>query len=88
MLETVRSLAHTEAAREATTRNAKIEVMRRKQTKMEDELRKKSMEHEEAMHVTNERAHRFEQFLVFHMNQGFGGIDDDDDDDDDDEEDN
>ncbi|KAI5434151.1 hypothetical protein KIW84_021129 [Lathyrus oleraceus] len=52
MLETVRNLAHTEAA----ARNAEIEEMRRRQAKMEEELRRKTMEYEESMRVANERA--------------------------------
>lgn len=41
---------------------------------MDEELRRKIMEYEEAMRVGNERAHRLEQFVTSHMNQGFGGV--------------
>lgn len=71
MLKIARNLAHTEAA----TKNAEIEEMRRRQAEMEEELRRKALEYEEVMRVVNERAQRFEQFMILHMNQDFGGGD-------------
>lgn len=60
MLETVRNLMQIEATREATTRNAEMKEIRRRQAEIEEELRRKTTEYEKAMRVANERAERFE----------------------------
>lgn len=41
MLETMRNLVQTEAARKAASRNAEMEEMRKRQAKTEEELRRK-----------------------------------------------
>ncbi|CAK8543050.1 unnamed protein product [Lathyrus sativus] len=78
MLETIRNLAQTEAA----TRQAEMEEMRRIQAEMEEELRRKIAEYEEAMRIANERALKFEQFMALNMNQGVGERDEEDEEDD------
>ncbi|CAK8540880.1 unnamed protein product [Lathyrus sativus] len=82
MLETVRNLTQTEAAREAAARQAEMEEMRRRQAQMEEELKRKTAEYEEAMQTANERALKFEQFMAMHMNQGVGGRNEEDEEDD------
>lgn len=86
MLETVRNLVQTKAARKTVIRNAEMEEMRRRQAKMKEELMMKISEYEEAMCVANECAQIFEQFMASHMNQDFGGGDQEDEEDEDDEE--
>ena len=63
MMETVRSLAHSEAAREVEARNAEIEELKKRQREMEEEMRRKTREYEESMRT-------FQQFM-----QQFGGRD-------------
>ncbi|CAK8563849.1 unnamed protein product [Lathyrus sativus] len=82
MLETVRNLTQTETAREAATRQAEVEEMRRRQAEMEEELRRKIAEYEEAMQIANESKLKFEQFMALHMNQGVRERDEEDEDDD------
>ena len=66
MMETVRSLAHSEAAREVEARNAEIEELKKRQREMEEEMRRKTREYEESMRI-------FQQFMQQfrgHDNQG------------------
>ena len=59
----MRNLVHAEAGHEITPRNAKMEEVMRNQIEVEEELGRK-MDYEKATWIPDERAQRFEQFMI------------------------